>query len=194
MLEILLAALLLASPALPKEDLPPITACRPVPGPVVGHIGEPRPGGRSHGGTDYEGERGQVVYAAFAGRVTDIRYEGWGGGIVVELRHPDGSRTKYMHMFDATMAWRIPIDELPLPVKVGDWVRACDPIGYVGNSGLARIYHLHFSYVPPHGWNINPETIVWDAVPPVAIYPYWLGDSGEIRTSGPHRMKVPLYR
>lgn len=149
-------------------------ACRPVPGEVVDYFGGPRPGGRAHAGTDFAGERGQVIFAAFSGQVADIRYEPTGGGVVVEVHHPTGTKATYMHMFDAAMAAQVPIDELPLPVAVGDRVEACDPIGYVGNSGFSRIYHLHFSFAPIGGWNTDPERIEWQVVPPEAVYPYWM--------------------
>jgi murein DD-endopeptidase MepM/ murein hydrolase activator NlpD len=171
-----LLVLLFALVPLVHDEPMDVLACRPVPGEVVDHFGSPRPGGRAHAGTDFAGERGQVIYAAFSGEVADIRYEPTGGGIVVEVHHPDGTKATYMHMFDAAMAGRVPVTELPLPVAVGDRVEACDPIGYVGNSGFSRIYHLHFSFAPIDGWNIDPERIEWHVVPPERVYPYWLPD------------------
>ncbi len=150
-------------------------AFRPVPGPVIGQMGEARPSGLGHAGTDFAGKRGQVIHAAFDGVVVDIRDEGLAGGIVVELLHPGGYRTRYCHMFDPGMGWQVGLENLPWPdgLRVGAVVRAGDPIGYVGNSGQSRTWHLHFSYVPPNGLNLNPETIRWTAVPEVEVFPYW---------------------
>jgi murein DD-endopeptidase MepM/ murein hydrolase activator NlpD len=181
-------ALALALFPLPQDGAPLALACRPVPGEVVDHFGSPRPGGRAHAGTDFAGEKGQVIYAAFSGEVADIRYEPAGGGVVVEVHHPDGTKATYMHMFDAATAGRIPVEELPLPVEVGDRVQACDPIGYVGDSGFSRIFHLHFSFAPIGGWNTDAELISWDLVPPEQVYPYWLPVTGR----GPARADAAL--
>lgn len=166
-----LALLTSAAPLPPPGEV----AFRPVPGPVIGHMGEARPGGLGHGGTDFGGARGQVIHAAFDGVVLDIRDEGMAGGIVVELLHGGGYRTRYCHMYDPGMGWRVGLENLPWPegLRVGAAVRAGDPIGYVGNSGQSATWHLHFSYVPPRGWNLNPETIRWTHVAEVAVFPYW---------------------
>lgn len=188
-----LLALLLALVPVVLDGPPDVLACRPVPGEVVDHFGSPRPGGRVHAGTDFAGERGQVIYAAFSGRVADIRYEPTGGGVVVEVHHPNGTKATYMHMFDAATAARRPLDELPLPVEVGDRVEACDPIGYVGNSGFSAIYHLHFSFAPIGGWNTDPELIEWQVVPPEWVYPYWLPGSWDIgHRAGGGRVVKPV--
>jgi murein DD-endopeptidase MepM/ murein hydrolase activator NlpD len=148
-------------------------ACFPTAGEITGHVGDPRPGGRVHAGIDITAPRGTTIHAVFAGAVTDIRYEAGMGGVVVELTHAGGYRTKYMHMFDPGMGWDPGIEFLPLPVRVGDRVDACDVIGYVGSSGLSRHPHLHLSYVPPSGFNLNPEDIPWGQFPETDLFRWW---------------------
>jgi murein DD-endopeptidase MepM/ murein hydrolase activator NlpD len=176
----LLALVLAFTPISFIVDAPAPAACFPTSGEIVGHVGEPRPGGRVHGGIDIEAPRGTTIHAAFAGEVTDIRYEEGAGGVVVELTHVGGYRTKYMHMFDPGMGWDPGVDHLPLPVAVGDFVRACDAIGFVGSSGLSRFPHLHFSYVPPQGFNIDPETVEWNLTPQTHRFRWWDADNSAI--------------
>ncbi len=162
------------------DDLGSSLACRPTTGEITGRMGDPRPGGRAHAGIDIKAPRGTTIHAAFDGVVSDIRYEAGAGGVVVELTHLGGFQTKYMHMFDPGMGWDPGIEYLPLPVQVGDEVEACDVIGYVGSSGLSAYPHLHFSFVPPTGFNLDPETIDWDEIPQTRVFRWWDVDNGGI--------------
>jgi murein DD-endopeptidase MepM/ murein hydrolase activator NlpD len=171
-------SLLLAfMPMLPAPDDGGAASCFPTSGEIVGHIGEPRPGGRAHGGMDVEAPRGTTIHAAFAGVVTDIRYEAGAGGVAIELTHVGGYRTKYLHMFDPGMGWDPGVEYLPLPVQVGDQVEACDVIGFVGSSGFSAFPHLHFSYVPPNGFNLDPEAVAWNLTPETSVFRWWDPDN-----------------
>ncbi|KFC69227.1 Peptidase, family M23/M37 [Bosea sp. LC85] len=65
-----------------------------------------------------------------------------GNGVVIE--HADGWQTQYCHMAQGS-----------LQVNVGDLVRAPQPIGKVGLSGLTEYPHLHF-IVRRHGQIVDP--------------------------------------
>jgi len=36
--------------------------------------------------------------------------------------------------------------------------------------------HLHLSYVPPSGFNLDPEDISWDRVPETFVFRWWDAD------------------
>jgi murein DD-endopeptidase MepM/ murein hydrolase activator NlpD len=173
---LLLSFIMLLLPPHPADHDREPGACYPTAGEITGHMGEPRPGGRAHAGIDIKAPRGTSIHAVFAGKVTDIRYEPGMGGVVVELTHAEGYRTKYMHMFDPGMGWDPGLEHLPLPVRVGEWVDACDVIGYVGSSGLSRFPHLHLSYVPPSGFNLDPAAIPWEQYPETFLFRWWDAD------------------
>jgi murein DD-endopeptidase MepM/ murein hydrolase activator NlpD len=92
-------------------------------------------GGRPHTGLDL-GQRGETVLAAadgvvrYAGDTHDSR------GIAVAITHASlGTETRYYHLAKAT-------------TTKGAVVRAGDPIGVVGMTGLPRPWpHLHFEVV-----------------------------------------------
>lgn len=99
-----------------------------------------------HAGTDIGAKRGPV-YAAQDGVVRAI-WQTAKGAWVVDLRHPDESgqqiRTRYVHMY---------LSEIT--VRVGQHVRAGQPIGRSGASGTGAA-HLHFE-VMVNDELINPE-------------------------------------
>ncbi len=106
----------------------------PVYGRVSSHFGWRRDpkgrGRRMHTGVDIAAAPGRTVRAAgkglvrFAGRAADY-------GLMVEIQHPDGHRTRYAHM---NAVW----------VKRGATLEGGDPIGVVGNTGRSTGPHLHF--------------------------------------------------
>lgn len=90
---------------------------------------------RSHEGLDILAERGAVVQASCAGTVESVRTDDL-FGVVVTLRHSDGSRTIYANL-----------EESPA-VAEGDWVEAGQALGAVGRSALCEVgqpSHLHFA-------------------------------------------------
>ncbi len=85
---------------------------------------------RGHSGIDIKTHAGDTIYAAFAGRVRFAkRYSGYGNVIV--LRHSTGLETVYSH------------NQRHL-VRIGDIVRAGQPIAIVGRTGRATTEHCHF--------------------------------------------------
>lgn len=87
---------------------------------------------RRHSGVDLAAPAGTTVHAAANGTVTFV---GWrhGYGRLVKISHGNGYSTRYAHMskFAANLA-------------KGDRVKRGQTVGYVGESGLATGYHLHF--------------------------------------------------
>eukprot|EP01037_Dinobryon_pediforme_P010335 gene10335-10401_t len=85
-----------------------------------------------HGGIDLAAAAGTPVLAAAAGQV---QFSGWRGGYgnCVELRHDDGTRTRYGHLS-------------ALLVRMGDRVARGDFIARVGSTGRSTGNHLHFEY------------------------------------------------
>ena len=69
--------------------------------------------------------------AAFDGKVRYAKYNTGGYGYMVILRHPNGLETWHAHLSK-------------LNVKVGDYVKTGQIIGFGGNTGRSRGPHLHF--------------------------------------------------
>jgi hypothetical protein len=129
----------------------PLDGC---PRKVSGVLGDVRDGGkRAHKGVDFVSTRGEpvraiadgwVVYAgvdapgAGARKVTldksgAIRKTSMGpGGLFVQIQHKDDLVSEYMHLLNYL-------------VKMGQWVKAGDIIGHVGDTGIKiDTPHLHF--------------------------------------------------
>ena len=82
------------------------------------------------------------IYASRAGIVTSNTYSG-SAGYYVTINHGDGFSSIYMHMEAAGC------------VSAGQAVSAGQLIGYVGKSGIATGYHLHFG-IAYNGAYVNP--------------------------------------
>jgi murein DD-endopeptidase MepM/ murein hydrolase activator NlpD len=94
-----------------------------------------------HPGLDISADKGQKVYATAAGRVESAGANGSYGNMVV-LNHGFGLTTRYGHLHS-------------FAVKTGDHVKRGDVIGYVGATGRATGYHLHYE-VLANGEFLNP--------------------------------------
>lgn len=103
--------------------------CCPVQGKVLSKYGPRRR--RSHNGIDVPMKVGEPVLAAFDGKVRYSKYNTGGFGNLVIIRHPNGLETWHAHLSK-------------LNVKVGDYVKTGQVIGYVGQTGRAYGPHLHF--------------------------------------------------
>ena len=83
-----------------------------------------------HRGVDYGARSGTQVYAVGEGVARRVG-ESPSNGLFIELRHPGGFTSWYLHLSKQT-------------IKEGQRVHRGDPIGLVGRSGLATGPHLHF--------------------------------------------------
>lgn len=102
---------------------------------------------RSHHGVDYAAPTGTPVYAIGSGKVITKAYQKGGGGNYVKIKHGNGYVTTYMHL-----------SRFAKGLKVGDYVKQKQVIGYVGSTGISTGPHLDFR-VHENGKPINPLTI-----------------------------------
>ena len=89
---------------------------------------------RSHRGVDYGAAAGTAVKATGAGT---IERAGWWGdyGLLIEVRHADGIRTRYAHLSSVERG-----------VRPGGAVVQGQTIGRVGSTGLSTATHLHYEF------------------------------------------------
>ena len=101
---------------------------------------------------DFKMKKGSTVCAARAGVVEAARADSDKGGLKPEnlsdgnfviVRHADGSQAHYWHL-----------QQNGVLVRVGDSVRAGQPIGLSGNTGYTAFPHLHFQVYDPQGREI----------------------------------------
>ena len=97
-----------------------------------------------HLGTDYAAPTGTRVRATARGTIV---HAGWKGGYgkLVEIKHPNGYRTRYAHLSQ-------------ISVKKGQRVAQAATIGKVGATGRATGPHLHYELIK-NGSHQNPETL-----------------------------------
>ena len=90
---------------------------------------------KTHEGTDYAANAGTPVRAV--GDAIVVR-AGWAGGYgnLIELRHPNGYRTRYGHLRAFAKG-----------IRPGAHVNISQTIGYVGTTGLSTGPHLHFEVI-----------------------------------------------
>ncbi len=96
-----------------------------------GYRADPFTGERDfHPAVDISTAKGQPVYATASGRVLSAARNG-AYGKLVEIDHGFGLKTRYGHLADYAVA-------------VGETVQRGDVIGYVGATGRATGYHVHY--------------------------------------------------
>lgn len=88
---------------------------------------------RAHKGVDFREKKGAQIFAAADGQITSLG-RGLGTGRYVAIWHDNGLETQYQHL-----------SKFQKGLRIGDYVRAGDPIGTVGCSGWCRGSHLHFA-------------------------------------------------
>jgi murein DD-endopeptidase MepM/ murein hydrolase activator NlpD len=100
--------------------------------------------GRMHAGIDIAADIGTPIFAAADGVV---EYSGWnsgGYGNLVEIRHADGSLTRYAHL-NSSM------------VQEGQKVKQGEQIAEMGSTGYSTGPHLHFEvHVAGDGGTVDP--------------------------------------
>jgi len=98
-----------------------------------------------HAGVDFAGKMGSEVVSVASGVVTwaSKRY---GYGLMVEVNHGNGFKTRYAH-------------SQSLEVKVGDIVRKGQVIARMGSSGRSTGPHVHFE-VYKNGRTVDPSAYI----------------------------------
>jgi murein DD-endopeptidase MepM/ murein hydrolase activator NlpD len=103
----------------------------PLIGPITQYFGQTLTKYGVHQGIDIDGDTGDPVKAARAGRVVVAGYADACGGLQVRIDHGDGFTSWYRHLSRVL-------------VRVGDRVPGGTVIGRVGATGCATGSHLHF--------------------------------------------------
>lgn len=96
---------------------------------------------RPHRGTDFAGAVGTPIMATADGTVTKSEYRG-GNGNYVKIRHNNTYETQYLHMSKRA-------------VKVGEYVRQGEVIGYIGMTGNTSGPHVCYRFWK-HGRQVDP--------------------------------------
>jgi YD repeat-containing protein len=99
--------------------------------------------GRMHKGIDIAGPIGTPINAAADGMVIVSGWHSGGYGNLVEVRHNDGTITRYAH-------------NSRLSVTVGQTVRQGQQVAEMGSTGHSTGSHLHFEIRPTGGNAVNP--------------------------------------
>lgn len=116
----------------------------PFDGYMTSHFG-PRHG-RAHNGVDISLRTGDMIYAAWSGKVRYAKFNSGGYGNLIVIRHYNGLETFYAHLSK-------------ILVSPNQDVVAGDPIGLGGSTGHSTGPHLHFE-VRFYDIPINPEHII----------------------------------
>ena len=98
-----------------------------------------------HQGVDLSANAGTPIVASRGGTVTVATYSN-SAGYYVTINHGDGYSSIYIHMSNYI-------------VSAGQKVNQGQTIGYVGKSGIASGYHLHFG-IAYNGAYVNPCSYV----------------------------------
>ncbi|MDO9038002.1 MAG: peptidoglycan DD-metalloendopeptidase family protein [Lutibacter sp.] len=87
---------------------------------------------KAHKGTDYAAPIGTPIEATANGKVTESKYAG-GNGNYVKIKHNGTYSTQYLHMSKRA-------------VKVGDYVKQGQTIGYIGMTGNTAGPHVCYRF------------------------------------------------
>ncbi|MBT0585240.1 peptidoglycan DD-metalloendopeptidase family protein [Alteromonas sp. SM 2104] len=107
---------------------------------------------KAHRGVDYAAPVGTPVMAAGDGKVIRSSYDKYNGHHVF-VQHGEKYTTKYLHFKKRA-------------VKVGDWVKQGEVIGYLGSSGMVTGAHLHYEFLVD-GVHRNPRTVELPKADPI---------------------------
>ena len=91
---------------------------------------------RAHEGVDFSAAYGTPVRATADGIVARVGREDGGYGNLIEVRHPNGIRTRYGHLSGFARG-----------LRPGERVAQGETIGYVGSTGLSTGPHLHYEFL-----------------------------------------------
>jgi len=101
---------------------------------------------RAHRGTDYRAKKGTPIHVTGDGKVVSAQWNSGYGNMVV-VRHGQRYETRYAHL-----------TRFGKGIRKGSRVKQNQVIGYVGKTGLATGYHLHYEFLI-HGKHYNPMTV-----------------------------------
>lgn len=107
---------------------------------------------RAHHGVDYAAPLGTPVQAVGDGKIIAKAWDTKGGGNYIKIKHNGTYTTGYLHL-----------NGFARGIKVGDYIKQGDVIGYVGKTGLATGPHLDFRFYK----NGNPVDPLKVDAPPV---------------------------
>jgi murein DD-endopeptidase MepM/ murein hydrolase activator NlpD len=99
--------------------------------------------GRPHKGIDVANGTGTPVYASADGVIEKAGWNSGGYGNVVDIRHNDGSMTRYGH-------------NSKILVQAGQPVHQGDTIALMGSTGFSTGPHTHFEIHPSGKGAVNP--------------------------------------
>jgi murein DD-endopeptidase MepM/ murein hydrolase activator NlpD len=162
------ASVAIEAPLEPDVGEPPALRF-PLPDPPAfdDSFGDPRPGGRRHEGVDIIAAKRTPVHAAAAGTVRWLHDEAGGRCCALALLHPNGWRTRYLHLDNDTPGTDDGLAVGLAPgLAPGAFVEAGELIGWVGDSGNAEEVgaHLHFELRDPQGVAVNATELLRAAV------------------------------
>ncbi|MDZ8033113.1 peptidoglycan DD-metalloendopeptidase family protein [Nostoc sp. DedSLP04] len=99
--------------------------------------------GRMHKGIDVANSTGTPVVASAEGTIEKAGWNNGGYGNLVEIRHPDGSTTRYAH-------------NSKILVQPGQAVHQGETIALMGSTGHSTGPHTHFEIHPSGKGAVNP--------------------------------------
>lgn len=105
--------------------------------------------GRMHKGIDVANSTGTPVVASAEGRIEKAGWNKGGYGNLVEIRHPDGSTTRYAH-------------NSKILVQPGQQVNQGETIALMGSTGHSTGPHTHFEIHPSGKGAVNPIAMLPD--------------------------------
>jgi murein DD-endopeptidase MepM/ murein hydrolase activator NlpD len=103
--------------------------------------------GRMHRGIDVANSTGTPIYASSDGVVQKAGWNNGGYGNLVEIRHADGSMTRYGH-------------NSKVLVQAGQQVRQGETIALMGSTGFSTGPHTHFEIHPSGKGAVNPIALL----------------------------------
>ena len=109
---------------------------------------------KAHTGVDYAAARGTPVIATGDGTIIYSSFKG-GYGNLIEIKHSEDYTTRYAHL-----------QNFHKRSTLGKRVKQGQVIGYVGKSGMATGYHLHYEF-HVNGKHTNPLTVKFPNAKPV---------------------------
>ncbi len=124
-----------------RTNFPTISFTWPAAGKLTSRFG--RRWGRMHRGIDIAGPVGTPIHAAAEGTVIFAGWSSGGYGNLVDIRHSDGTITRYAH-------------NSRLSVSLGQTVTRGQQIAAMGSTGRSTGSHLHFEIRPSGASAIDP--------------------------------------